>query len=159
MTTVYDFNAIDIRGQSVDFSQFKDKVLLIVNTASRCGFTPQLAGLQELHEKYHNKGLMVIGFPCNQFGGQEPDDEHNINEFCQMNYGVDFLMMSKIDVNGDNTHPIFKFLKGEKGGLFTDNIKWNFTKFLISRDGTVQKRYAPTTTPQSLESDIIKALA
>ncbi|OPH38114.1 glutathione peroxidase [Moraxella equi] len=159
MTTIYTFTATDIRGNVVNFADFKDKVLLIVNTASKCGFTPQLAGLQELHTKYHDKGLVVIGFPCNQFGGQEPDDETGIAGFCEMNYGVDFLMMSKVDVNGDNAHPIFEFLKREQGGILTDAIKWNFTKFLVGLDGKVLDRYAPTTKPESLEDDIIKALA
>lgn len=159
MTTIYTFTATDIRGNVVNFADFKDKVLLIVNTASRCGFTPQLACLQELHAKYHNKGLVVIGFPCNQFGGQEPDDETGIASFCEMNYGVDFLMMSKVDVNGDNAHPIFEFLKREQGGILTDAIKWNFTKFLVGRHGKVLDRYAPTTKPESLEDDIVKALA
>ncbi|STZ55647.1 Glutathione peroxidase homolog BsaA [Moraxella lacunata] len=159
MTTIYTFTATDIRGNVVNFADFKDKVLLIVNTASKCGFTPQLAGLQELHAKYHDKGLVVIGFPCNQFGGQEPDDENGIASFCEMNYGVDFLMMSKVDVNGDNAHPIFEFLKNEQGGILTDAIKWNFTKFLVGRHGKVLDRYAPATKPESLEDDIIKALA
>lgn len=158
MTTIYDFTATDIRGQTVNFKDFQGKVLLIVNTASKCGFTPQLAGLQDLHAKYHDKGLVVIGFPCNQFGNQEPDDEADIQEFCQINYGVDFLMMSKVDVNGDNAHPIFEFLKAEQGGILTDAIKWNFTKFLVNKDGKVLDRYAPTTKPESLETDIQKAL-
>lgn len=159
MTDIYDFNANDIRGNVVNFAEFKGKVLLITNTASRCGFTPQLSGLQELHATYHDKGLVVIGFPCNQFGGQEPDDEQGISTFCQLNYGVDFLMMSKVEVNGDNTHPIFAFLKGEQGGFLTDNIKWNFTKFLVDKSGKVVERYAPTTKPESLVSDIEKLLA
>lgn len=158
MTTIYDFTATDIRGQTVNFKDFQGKVLLIVNTASKCGFTPQLAGLQDLHAKYHDKGLVVIGFPCNQFGNQEPDGEAGIQEFCQINYGVDFLMMSKVDVNGDNAHPIFEFLKAEQGGILTDAIKWNFTKFLVNKDGKVLDRYAPTTKPESLETDIQKAL-
>lgn len=159
MTSIYDFQATDIRGNTVDFADFKDKVLLIVNTASRCGFTPQFAGLQELHAKYHDKGLVIIGFPCNQFGGQDPDDDNGIANFCQMNYGVDFLMMSKVDVNGDDAHPIFTFLKASKGGIFTDGIKWNFTKFLVGKDGTVLDRYAPTTKPLDLQADIDKALS
>lgn len=159
MTDIYDFNATDIRGNVVNFADFKGKVLLIVNTASRCGFTPQLSGLQELHATYHDKGLVVIGFPCNQFGGQEPDDEQGISTFCQLNYGVDFLMMSKVEVNGDNAHPIFAFLKGEQGGFLTDNIKWNFTKFLVDKSGKVVERYAPTTKPESLVGDIEKLLA
>ena len=159
MTSIYDFCATDIRGNTVDFAGFKDKVLLIVNTASRCGFTPQFAGLQELHAKYHDKGLVIIGFPCNQFGGQDPDDDNGIANFCQVNYGVDFLMMSKVDVNGDTAHPIFNFLKASKGGILTDGIKWNFTKFLVGKDGTVLDRYAPTTKPLDLQADIAKALS
>ncbi|MDO4895881.1 MAG: glutathione peroxidase [Moraxella sp.] len=158
MTTIYQFTATDIRGNVVHFADFKDKVLLIVNTASFCGFTSQLAGLQELHTKYHRKGLIVIGFPCNQFGKQEPDDEHDIVNFCALNYGVDFLMMAKVDVNGNNAHPIFNFLKQQKGGILTDAIKWNFTKFLVGRDGRVIDRYAPTTKPTQLEKDIIQEL-
>lgn len=158
MTTIYQFSATDIRGNVVNFADFKDKVLLIVNTASQCGFTPQLAGLQELYTKYHDDGLMIIGFPCNQFGKQEPNDEHDIANFCALNYGVDFLMMAKVDVNGNNAHPIFNFLKQQKGGIFTDGIKWNFTKFLVGRDGKVINRYAPTTKPSQLEKDVIKAL-
>lgn len=158
MTSIYDFQATDIRGNVVNFADFKDKALLIVNTASRCGFTPQFAGLQELHAKYHDKGLVVIGFPCNQFGGQDPDDDNGIANFCQVNYGVDFLMMSKVEVNGDTAHPIFNFLKREQGGILTDGIKWNFTKFLVGKDGTVLDRYAPTTKPQDLQADIEKAL-
>lgn len=158
MTTIYDFSANDITGNNIDFKDFQDKALLIVNTASKCGFTSQLAGLQELHAKYHQQGLVIIGFPCNQFGGQEPYDNSKIGEFCQKNYGVDFLMMQKIDVNGNNAHPVFNFLKSQQGGILGDAIKWNFTKFLISRDGKVVGRYAPTTKPSDLEKDIKKAL-
>lgn len=158
MTTIYDFSANDITGNNIDFKDFQDKALLIVNTASKCGFTSQLAVLQELHAKYHQQGLVIIGFPCNQFGGQEPYDNSEIGEFCQKNYGVDFLMMQKIDVNGNNTHPVFNFLKSQQGGILGDAIKWNFTKFLISRDGKVVGRYAPTTKPSDLEKDIKKAL-
>lgn len=158
MTNIYDFCATDIKGNIVNFADFKDKVLLIVNTASKCGFTPQLTGLQVLHQKYHAQGLVVIGFPCNQFGSQEPDGESAIHEFCQINHGVDFLMMSKVCVNGDDAHPIFEFLKSQKGGILTDAIKWNFTKFLVGKDGQVIARYAPTTKPVSLEEDIKNAL-
>lgn len=159
MNCIYQFNAKDLSGNLIDFKDFNGKVLLIVNTASQCGFTPQFAGLQALHAKYHNQGLMVIGFACNQFGSQEPYDGNEIGEFCQKNYGVDFLMMEKIEVNGDNAHPIFKFLKAKQHGILTDDIKWNFTKFLVGRDGKVLARYAPTTKPKNLEQDIMKALA
>ncbi|UYZ67398.1 glutathione peroxidase [Moraxella bovis] len=159
MSSIYEFSANDFTGNVVHFKGFEGKVLLIVNTASKCGFTPQFAGLQELHTKYHDKGLVVIGFPCNQFGTQEPHEGAEIGEFCQKNYGVDFLMMDKVDVNGDRAHPIFDFLKHEQGGILTDAIKWNFTKFLVGRDGKVLDRYAPTTKPQDLEKDIEAALA
>lgn len=159
MTTIYDFCAQDLLGNTIDFADFTGKVLLIVNTASECGFTPQFAGLQVLHEQYHEQGLVVIGFPCNQFGKQEPYDGAAISEFCQRNYGVEFLMMQKIDVNGEHAHPIFTWLKSQQGGLLTDGIKWNFTKFLIGRDGKVIDRYAPMTKPENLTADIGAALA
>lgn len=159
MSSIYEFSANDLTGNVVHFKGFAGKVLLIVNTASKCGFTPQFAGLQELHTKYHDKGLVVIGFPCNQFGAQEPHEGAEIGEFCQKNYGVGFLMMDKVDVNGGHAHPIFDFLKHEQGGILTDAIKWNFTKFLVGRDGKVLNRYAPTTKPQDLEKDIEAALA
>lgn len=159
MTAIYQFSANDLTGKVVDFQSFTGKVLLIVNTASECGFTPQFEGLQALHEKYHKEGLVVIGFPCNQFGKQEPNDGVKIGEFCQKNYGVEFLMMEKIEVNGDNAHPIYQWLKRQKGGLITDDIKWNFSKFLLGKDGKVISRYAPITKPKDLEGDIVKALA
>lgn len=159
MTTIYEFFANDLTGKVVDFQSFKGKVLLIVNTASECGLTPQFAELQALHEKYHAHGLIIIGFPCNQFGKQEPNDGIKISEFCQKNYGVEFLMMDKIEVNGDNAHPLYQWLKTQKGGLMTNDIKWNFSKFLISKDGKVIHRYAPITKPKALEKDIIQALA
>ena len=159
MTTIYDFNAKDLNGNEVDFGQFKDKVLLIVNTASKCGFTPQFEGLEELHQNYKDQGLVVIGFPCNQFGSQDPGSNEEIGAFCQKNYGVSFLMMEKIDVNGENEHPLYTWLKKQEGGLLTDGIKWNFTKFLINRQGEVVDRYAPTTKPKALESEIVKLLA
>lgn len=155
----YNFTAQDLLGNTIDFADFTGKVLLIVNTASECGFTPQFAGLQALHERYSDQGLVVIGFPCNQFGKQEPNDGAAIGEFCQRNYGVEFLMMQKIDVNGEHAHPIFTWLKSEQGGLLTDDIKWNFTKFLIGRDGKVIDRYAPMTKPENLATDIETALA
>ncbi len=135
-------------------SQFAGKAILVVNTASKCGLTPQYAGLQELHQKYKDKGLVVIGFPCDQFAHQEPGNDSEIAEFCSLNYGVDFTLSSKIDVNGANAHPIFKFLKKNTGSFFGSAIKWNFTKFLVSPDGKKIKRYAPTVLPNAIESDI-----
>lgn len=158
MTTIYEFNAKDLNGNEVDFAQFKDKVLLIVNTASKCGFTPQFEGLEKLYQSYKDQGLVVIGFPCNQFGSQDPGSNEEIGEFCQKNYGVSFLMMQKIDVNGDNEHPLYTWLKKQEGGFLTDGIKWNFTKFLVNRQGEVVDRYAPTTKPEAIESEIIKLL-
>lgn len=158
MPSIYDFCAHDLSGNLIEFRQFQGKVLLIVNTASQCGFTPQFDGLQALHAKYHSEGLVIIGFPCNQFGQQEPLDGSQIGAFCQKNYGVEFLMMNKIEVNGDNSHPLFQFLKSERGGILGDAIKWNFTKFLIGRDGKVIDRYAPTTKPSQLKKDILNAL-
>ena len=158
MTSIYDFSAKDLKGNDVDFSQFKDKVLLIVNTASKCGFTPQLEGLEKLHQKYKDQGLVVIGFPCNQFGSQDPGNSDEIGTFCQKNYGVSFLMMEKIEVNGTNEHPIYTWLKNQEGGFLTDGIKWNFTKFLINRQGEVVERYASTKKPEAIESDIARLL-
>jgi glutathione peroxidase len=160
MTTVYDFEALQINGKPVALNQFKGKVMLIVNTASACGFTPQFAGLEELHKTYADQGLVVLGFPCNQFGAQDAGSNDDIAEFCQMNYGVSFPMMAKIDVNGSQAHPLYQWLTKEAPGLLgSTSIKWNFTKFLIGKDGTVLKRYAPTDTPASLASDIAAALA
>ena len=157
MATIYDFKALNNKGAEVDFADYKGKVLLIVNTASKCGFTPQYDGLEELWKKYKDQGLVVIGFPCDQFAHQEPGSDAEIAEFCRLNHGVTFPLMSKIEVNGDNAHPIYKYLKAETKGLFGSAIKWNFTKFLISRDGTKIERFAPMATPASLE-DKIKAL-
>ncbi|MBB5019205.1 glutathione peroxidase [Chitinivorax tropicus] len=160
MSALYDLSAPSISGQDTPLAQFKDKVLLIVNTASKCGFTPQYEGLEKLHEQYVDKGLAVLGFPCNQFGAQEPGTEGEIAEFCQLNYGVSFPMFAKIDVNGDNTHPIYQFLKKSAPGILgSEAIKWNFTKFLVDRNGKVIDRYAPTTKPEDLASDIEKLLA
>ena len=160
MSTVYDFEAEQIGGKPVALSQFKGKALLIVNTASACGFTPQFAGLEELHKAYGDKGLVVLGFPCNQFGNQDPGSNDEISSFCQLNYGVSFPMMGKIDVKGDKADPLFKWLTQEAPGILgTKAIKWNFTKFLIGKDGTVRKRYAPLTKPQQLHRDIEAALA
>ncbi len=160
MTTVYDFDALQINGKSVALKKFKGKAMLIVNTASACGFTPQFAGLEELHKTYGDKGLVVLGFPCNQFGAQDAGENAEIAEFCQLNYGVSFPMMEKIEVNGGNAHPLYQWLCKEAPGLLgTQAIKWNFTKFLIGKDGAVIKRYAPTDTPKSLAGDIEQALA
>ncbi|MBQ7420737.1 MAG: glutathione peroxidase [Prevotella sp.] len=154
METVYDFKALTSKGKEIDFSDFKGKVLLIVNTASKCGFTPQFGGLEELNKKYKEQGLVVIGFPCAQFAHQEFDDGEKANEFCQLNYGVTFQMMEKVNVNGNNAHPIFKYLKSRTQGLLGSRIKWNFTKFLISKDGSVIKRYGPAIKPEKIEKDI-----
>jgi glutathione peroxidase len=160
MTSAYDFEARTIDGRQVPLAQFKGQPLLIVNTASACGFTPQFAGLEKLHETYGGRGLVVLGFPCNQFGAQDPGSDSEIAQFCQLNYGVSFPMMSKIDVNGDAAHPLYRWLTAEAPGLLgTKAIKWNFTKFLIGRDGKVIKRYAPQDTPEALAKDIEAVLA
>ena len=160
MPTAYDFTATDIDGSTRPLDQFRGKVLLIVNVASQCGFTPQYAGLEKLARDYGSRGLVVLGFPCDQFGHQEPGDEAEIKDFCSLRYDVTFPMFSKVDVNGSNAHPLWTWLKDEKGGfLGIDAIKWNFTKFLVGRDGHVIKRYAPTETPASLAGDIEAALA
>lgn len=160
MSTVYDFEALQINGKSVSLKKFKGKVLLIVNTASACGFTPQFAGLEQLHETYGKNGLVVLGFPCNQFGAQDAGSNGEIAEFCQLNYGVSFPMMAKIDVNGAQAHPLYQWLAAQAPGLLgSQAIKWNFTKFLVGKDGAVLKRYAPTDTPASLANDIDAALA
>lgn len=159
VTDFYAFSGVSLTGAPVEFSAFRGKVVLIVNTASRCGFTPQFKELQELHETYHKEGLVVIGFPCNQFGNQESDDAPKIGEFCQKNYGVDFLMHEKVEVNGDNAHPVFVWLKSQAGGILGDAIKWNFTKFLVGKDGKVVARYAPMTSPKALVADIETALS
>ena len=160
MSTVYDFSANSIQGKAVKLSQYKGKAMLIVNTASACGFTPQFGGLEELHKSYGSKGLVVLGFPCNQFGAQDSGSNGEIAEFCQLNYGVSFPMMEKIDVNGSGAHPLYQWLSAEAPGLLGSKaIKWNFTKFLIGKDGVVIKRYAPTDTPASMGNDIEAALA
>ena len=160
MTTIYDFEALSTTGKSVPLKQYEGKPMLIVNTASACGFTPQFAGLEELHKTYGEKGLVVLGFPCNQFGAQDKGSNDEIASFCQLNYGVSFPMMAKIDVNGGDAHPLYKWMVKEAPGLLgTKAIKWNFTKFLIGRDGQVIKRYAPTDTPKSLAKDIEAVLA
>jgi glutathione peroxidase len=154
-STVYDFSATSIEGKPVELSSFKDKVLLIVNTASQCGFTSQYQGLQALHDKYASKGVEVLGFPCNQFGAQEPGSATDIQSFCQTRFGVSFPLFEKIDVNGANAHPLFQYLtKAAPGILGTEGIKWNFTKFLVDGNGTVVKRYASATEPKDIEKDI-----
>ena len=160
MSTIYDFSAKNLKGEPLHLSDLKGKVVLIVNTASKCGFTPQYKGLQALHDKYAARGLVVIGFPCNQFGSQEPGSADDISSFCEMNYGVTFPIAEKVEVKGAGAHPLFKFLTTEaKGILGSEVIKWNFTKFLIRKDGTVFDRYAPTTSPSGLESEIEALLA
>jgi glutathione peroxidase len=150
----YDFSAKSIQGEDISMSKYKGKVVLVVNTASKCGFTPQLNGLEKLYENHHKQGVEVLGFPCNQFGGQEPGSEEDIQQGCMINYGVTFQMFSKVDVNGDNAHPLFKYLKSQKKGLLGSKIKWNFTKFLINQQGYVVKRFASTTKPESIEKYI-----
>ena len=181
MQRIYDFKALTSKGKELDFSEFEGKVLLIVNTASKCGFTPQFAGLEEMNQKYKDRGLVVIGFPCNQFKEQDPGSDAQIEEFCQLNYGVTFQIMKKTDVNGANAEPVFEYLKSvapdeEYRGLKAkaakalfktisksvekdSDIKWNFTKFLISKDGETIRRYAPTTAPKDFEKDIKEFLA
>ena len=159
MPTLSDFSATTLEGAEQDLSAYAGKVVIVVNTASQCGLTPQLAGLEELQRTYGEQGLVVLGFPCNQFGGQEPGDAEEIGAFCQRNYGVSFPMFAKVEVNGDGAHPLFQWLKSEKGGLLGSAIKWNFAKFLVGRDGEVLKRFAPTTEPAGLTDDIEKALA
>ena len=160
MPSIYDFEALQITGKSVPLKQFEGRAMLIVNTASACGFTPQFAGLEELHKAYADRGLVVLGFPCNQFGSQDKGSNDEISEFCQLNYGVSFPMMAKIEVNGSGAHPLYQFLCKEAPGLLGSKaIKWNFTKFLIGKDGRVLKRYAPTDTPKSLAGDVEAALA
>ena len=153
--SIYDFNAADIRGEEHSLDEFRGKVLLIVNTASKCGFTPQFEGLQSLYIELKEKGLEVLGFPCNQFRNQDPADDKAISEFCSLNYGVDFPMFAKIDVNGPNAHPLFEYLKhSAKGLLGSEAVKWNFTKFLVNREGEVVRRYPPTTKPSAIRADI-----
>ncbi len=160
MSTVYDFDALSIDGRTVALRDYAGQVLLVVNTASACGFTPQLAGLQALHQRYGSQGLVVLGFPCNQFGHQDPGSNEEIVQFCQRNYGVDFAMMAKIDVNGADAHPLYRWLCAEAPGLLGSKaIKWNFTKFLVGKDGQVIRRYAPQDAPAKLDGDIEAALA
>ncbi len=155
MTSVYDFSAKSIDGEDESLARYKGKTMLIVNVASKCGFTPQYTGLEALYEKFKDKGVVVLGFPCDQFGHQEPGDEAEIKNFCSLNYDVKFPLFAKVEVNGANTHPLYQYLKSQaKGLLGSESIKWNFTKFLVDKDGKVLTRYAPTDTPQSIEKDI-----
>ena len=159
MASVYDFSVKDIHGKEQKLERYKDKVMLIVNVASKCGFTPQYKGLEALYEKMHDRGLEVLGFPCNQFGSQEPGTEKEIESFCELNYGVTFPLYGKIDVNGSNATPLYKHLKKEKPGLLgSEAIKWNFTKFLVDRKGHIVERYAPNVEPQAIAADIEKLL-
>jgi len=159
MPKIYTFKARGLDGKEIDFSNYKGDVLLIVNTASKCGFTPQYAGLEKLYQKYSGRGLIILGFPCNQFGNQEPGDNETIATFCQQNYDVNFQMFEKIDVNGKDAHPLYKYLTSTvPGALGSEAIKWNFTKFLVNREGNVLKRYAPSVKPEDIALDIEKAL-
>ena len=159
MPTLSDFSADSLTGAETPLSTYDGQVALVVNTASQCGMTPQYAGLERLYREYRDQGLVVLGFPCDQFGHQEPGEAAEISEFCTLNYGVTFPMFAKIEVNGDNAHPLFAWLRDERRGLLGGAIKWNFTKFLVNRRGEVIDRYAPTTTPEKLEPDIRAALA
>jgi glutathione peroxidase len=158
MSELYDFSMNNLQGQPIDFAEFKGKVLLIVNTASQCGFTPQYEGLQALHEKYKDQGLVVMACPCNQFGKQEPGDAAAIKNDCLVNYGVDFLVTEKIEVNGEGSHPLFQFLRDEQSGMLGNKIKWNFTKFLVDKNGQPVERFASTTKPQDLEKYVEQML-
>ncbi|HEX8612977.1 MAG TPA: glutathione peroxidase [Telluria sp.] len=160
MTGALDFKAADISGTPVDLAMYKGQVVLVVNTASECGFTKQYKGLEIVYQQFRDKGVVVLGFPCNQFGGQEPGSESEIGAFCEKNFGVTFPLFAKVDVNGENAHPLFQHLKKAAPGLLgTERIKWNFTKFLIGKDGSVYKRFAPATKPEELVADIEKLLA
>lgn len=159
MTTVYDYSVKKTNGTEQSLKEYEGKVILIVNTASKCGLSDQFKELQEIYDKYKNKGLEILGFPCGQFNNQEFDNIEETTEFCQLNYGVTFPMFGKIDVNGENEDPLFTLLKSEKGGLLSSDIKWNFTKFLVNREGQVVERYAPTTKPSKIEKALLKLLA
>ena len=158
-TQFYDLSVNTPAGKEIKFSDLKGKVVLVVNTATQCGLTPQFDGLEDLNKKYADEGLVILGFPCNQFGSQEPETNDTVEEVCKINHGVSFQLTEKIEVNGDNTHPVFEFLKKKKGGFLGSKIKWNFTKFLISKEGKVIKRFSPITKPDSIEPFILKALA
>lgn len=159
MSNIYQFEAELLDGRNKAFRDYQGQVLLIVNTASKCGFTPQFSGLEKIHRKYHDEGFSVLGFPCNQFGGQDPGNNDQIGAFCQKNYGVSFPMFAKVNVKGPEAHVVFRYLTNHSKGLLGSGIKWNFTKFLINRQGQVIQRYAPTTKPESIEQDIEQALA
>ncbi|MBY0098048.1 glutathione peroxidase [Mesobacillus maritimus] len=158
MQTIYDLNVKRTNGEEISLKEYEGKPLIIVNTASKCGLTPQFKGLQELYEKYHTQGLEILGFPCDQFNNQEFDNIDETTQFCQVNYGVSFPIFAKVDVNGTNADPLFTFLKEQKRGILSGNIKWNFTKFLVDRNGQVIERYAPTTEPNKIEKDLEKLL-
>lgn len=157
--TIYDFEAVTMQGSGVSLADYRGKVLLIVNTASKCGFTPQFKGLEALYRQYKDQGLEILGFPCNQFGHQDPGSNDEISQFCELNYGVSFPMFHKVEVNGDGAHPLFKYLKAQASGVLgTTAIKWNFTKFLVDRKGRVLERYAPTDTPEKIAGDVAELL-
>ena len=159
MASIYDFTVEDIKGNEVKLGKYRGKVLLVVNTASKCGFTPQYKGLEALYERLHGKGLEILGFPCNQFGGQEPGTDTEIAQFCELHYAISFPMFAKVDVNGSDAAPLFRYLKAEAPGILgSEAIKWNFTKFLVGRDGKVLARFAPTDTPEAIAADVEKAL-
>ena len=158
MTSIYDFKAIQNNGSELDFADYKGKVLMVVNTASKCGFTPQYKGLEALYQKYKDQGLVILGFPCDQFAHQEPGDDAQIAQFCELNFGVTFPLMKKIDVNGANADPVFKFLKSKTRGLLGSSVKWNFTKFLINKKGQVVARFEPTEKIEVIEKEIEKLL-
>lgn len=159
-TSIYDFSANKLNGQKTDLSEYKGQTIIVVNTASKCGLTPQYEGLENIYKKYKDKGLVILGFPCNQFGNQEKGSSDDIQEFCQVNYGVSFPMFEKIEVNGKNTHPIYKYLKSKlSGGLFGSRIKWNFTKFIIDKNGKPIKRFGPTSKPEKIDKYLMKYLS
>lgn len=157
-TSIYNFSANKLNGQKTDLKEYEGKTIVVVNTASKCGLTPQYEGLEKLYKNYKDKGLVVLGFPCNQFGNQEKGTSDDIQEFCQVNYGVSFPMFEKIEVNGKNTHPVFKYLKSELGGFLGSKIKWNFTKFVIDKNGKPLKRFSPATKPEKMEAYLKKIL-
>ncbi|MCR4697906.1 MAG: glutathione peroxidase [Bacilli bacterium] len=158
MSTIYDFTVKDQKGNDVSLKEYEGKVILVVNTATGCGFTPQYEGLQKLYDTYKDQGFVILDFPCNQFGHQAPGSDEEIHQFCSLKYNASFPQFKKIDVNGDNADPLYKWLKEQKGGILGSNIKWNFSKFLLNRKGEVINRYAPTTTPEKLEEDVVAEL-
>ena len=158
MKNFYDLSVKTPSGKEIKMSDYQGKTVLVVNTATQCGLTPQFAGLEALHQKYKDKGLVILGFPCNQFGDQEPETNENMEQVCEVNHGVTFQLTEKVEVNGAGTHPVFAYLKGKLGGLFGSKIKWNFTKFLVDKNGKPVKRFAPITKPESMERDILKYL-